>query len=155
MALREGERALDAVRFRFELEKRRVLRLSARATMVNHELTRHGFGNVSAEILLDHGQRKIDHRGHSGGGPYRAVLDEDAVFFDAHTRIPPLKRDSILPVGRGPLALEQASGGQNESASASGGHASRSACCGPYEIDHSRANKQPASPAHHQNRVVA
>src|ERR1700722_16426548 len=104
MALREGERALDASRFRYKLEKRRVLRLSARATMVNHELTRHGFGNVSAEILLDQGQCKIDHRGHSGGGPYRAVLDEDAVFLDPHARVPLPKRDGVLPMGRGPLA---------------------------------------------------
>ena len=32
MAFGEGERALDAIRFRFELQKRRMLRLAARAT---------------------------------------------------------------------------------------------------------------------------
>ena len=108
MALREGERALDAIRFRFKLEKRRVLRLSARATMVNHELTRHGFGNVSAEIFLDHGQCKIDDCGHSRGGPHRAVLDEDAIFFDTHVRVGLPKRDCVLPMGRDPLAFEKA-----------------------------------------------
>src|SRR3984885_15304593 len=131
MALREGERALDSIRFRFKLEKRRVLRLSARATMVNHQLTPPGFGNVSAEIFLDHGQCKIDDCGHSRGGPHRSVLDEDAIFFDTHARVVLPKREGVLPMGRGPLAVEQAGSGQQEGPSASGGYASRCARCGP------------------------
>ena len=126
MALCEGQRAPDAVRLRFELEKRRMLRLATRTTVVNDELTRDGLGNVLAEILLDHGQRKIDHRGHSGGGPDQAVLDEDAVFLDADAGVALPERDSILPMGRDPLALEQAGSGQDESAFRAGGcHASR------------------------------
>lgn len=131
MPLREGERAPNAVRFRLELKKRRMLRLAARTTMVDDELTRHSSGNVSAEVLLDHSQRKVDHRGHSGGGPDHAVLDEDAVFLYAHARVSLPKRVSILPMGRGPLPFEQAGGGQDESASASGCHAARCAGCGP------------------------
>jgi hypothetical protein len=80
--------------------------------MVNHELTRHGPGNVPAEIFLDHGQRQIDHGSHARGGPYRAVLDEDAILFDTHARVGLPQRVGVLPMGGGPLAVEQAGGGQ-------------------------------------------
>jgi len=100
-------------------------------------------------------QRQIDHRGHARGGPYRAVLDEDAILFDTHARVGLPQRVGVLPMGGGPLAVEQAGGGRDESAGASGGHAARRLRGGRHESDHRRADRQPARSAHDQNRVEA
>ena len=59
MVAREGQRAADAVRFRFQFQQGGKLRLSSGAAMVHDQLAGHRARHVDAQILLDQGERQV------------------------------------------------------------------------------------------------
>jgi hypothetical protein len=94
----KGERVLDAVGFRVELQHRRVLRLSAGPSMMNDHHLGGRAGDIPAHVPFDKTKRHVDAGGHPGGGPDRAVCYENAVHFDPDLRKTPLKFLSPGPV---------------------------------------------------------
>ncbi len=125
VVLRVGQRRLDAIRLRVEFGQHRELRLPSRAAMVDHELLRHGTGHLDPEVVLDERQREVDAGRHAGGGPHRAVANEDAVFLDADRRKTALQFARPQPVGRRPPAVQDSRVGQHERAGADAGQAPR------------------------------
>ena len=94
----KGERVLDAVGFRVEFEHRRVLRLSAGASMMNEHHLGGRPGDIPAQVPFDKTKRHVNAGGHPGGGPDRAVCYEYAVHFDPDLWKTPLEFPSKGPV---------------------------------------------------------
>ena len=94
----KGERVLDAVGFRVEPKHRRVLRLSAGASMMNDHHLGGRAGDIPAQVPFYKTKRHVDAGGHPGGGPDRAVCYENAVHFDPDFRKTPLEFSSKGPV---------------------------------------------------------
>ncbi len=46
---------------------------------INHQIARHGHGNLVPQLLTDHMKRQIDARSHTRTGHDLAVLYEDAI----------------------------------------------------------------------------
>src|SRR4051812_48374852 len=76
------EGVLNAVGFGGDLQERGMLRLTARATMVEDQALRDTARQLRAMVLLDHGQRQIENGRGASRRPDRAVDDVDAVFLD-------------------------------------------------------------------------
>jgi len=127
------DRLLDPVRFRFEIEQRRELRLPACATVVDDELARDRARHLVSVILLDHRERHVDRRGHPGRRPDRPVDDEDLIVLDRHLRITALKVGREAPVRRRAPAVQRAGLRENERASARRRDASRRRQRAPHE----------------------
>jgi uncharacterized oxidoreductase len=94
----KGERVLNAVGFRVDLKQRRVLRLSAGPSMMNHHHLGGRAGGVPAHVPFDKTKRHVNAGGHPCGGPDRTVCYENAVNFDPDLRKTPLKFLSPNPV---------------------------------------------------------
>jgi hypothetical protein len=82
-----GERHLDPIRLRLELEERGELRLSAPATVEDDECLRDLPSEVRAKVNLDHGEREIDAGSHPCRRPDGAVGDINPILFDPDLRV--------------------------------------------------------------------
>ncbi len=141
IALRIGQRALDAVGFGLQLQQRGKLRLAAGTPVVDHQLPSDGPGDVRAEILLDHGQREVDARSHPGRGPDRAVDDEDAVCLNLHLREASPQVARGVPVRRRAAAVEQPGFGEDERTGAGRGDPPASPRRLSHEFDQARRRR--------------
>src|SRR5271154_6779534 len=60
-----GERALNSVRLRIEIEQCRELRLPTGATVEDHDCLRGLSSEICTQVLLDQGESEIDACGHT------------------------------------------------------------------------------------------
>ena len=100
-----------------------MLRLSARATVIDDEILRHDTCEIGTIVLLDHAQGEIDARGHACRRPDRTVDDEDAILLHRYLRKARLQVAREQPVGGRPPSVEQPSLGEHEGTRADRGHA--------------------------------
>ncbi len=78
-------------------------------------------GGGHSEVAAQDVQAQIDPGGGAGRGEHAALVDEQHVLVDLDERVPGHECPCVVPVRRGPLAVEQARGGEREGARGDGG----------------------------------
>ena len=115
---RKRQGVLNAIRLGLQFKQGRMLGLSARAAMIDHELLRDRAGDLGAKVFLDHRQREVDTGRHARRRPHIPVDDKNPVFFQFHHWKPGLKFARMPPMGGRALAIQNARFRENESAGA-------------------------------------
>jgi hypothetical protein len=91
---------LHPIGFGVELQHCRMLRLPPCASVIDDHVPCGSSSDVLAHVPLDKPERQIDTSRHPGGGPYRAIGNEDAVHLDPDFRKALLQLLSTGPVRR-------------------------------------------------------
>lgn len=126
---REGKRSLNPIRFRIELQHRRVLRLATGPSVMDDECSGCGARDIMTHITLDKSEGQVDARRHSGGSPDRTIRNKDPIHFDYDLREASLQLVRVGPVRRRAPPVENPRLGQGEGADANGCDAPRACHC--------------------------
>ncbi len=120
-------------RRRIEPDRSGELGLTAGTTKVEYQPTGHDLGSCAVVILFDHRQGHVHPRGHTGGGPDRAALNEEGVRIDVEFRVPLAKLFASGPMGCHPMAAQQP-GLSGEETPGTDGEQSAGRGCGGAEL---------------------
>src|SRR5215208_1795691 len=123
---------------------RTELGLAARALQEEDEPTGYLDGDLSAQVLLDEGEREVHPGGDARGGPDVAVADENRVRVHGEFGVLAGELGGVRPVGGYGATLEQAGPCEQEGAGADRGDPSRAAGGAPDPADQGSVLLRPA-----------
>ena len=98
--------------------RRGELALCAGPAEEHHQPAGDGLGDLDAVVVLDERQRHVDAGGDAGRRPHVAVAGPDRIGVDVDVRVLGGEPRRSRPVRRGPPAVEQPGGGEDERAAA-------------------------------------
>src|SRR5258706_500709 len=129
------KRSLYPIRTGVQIQKRRVLRLSARSTMMQDEQPGSLADFFPADVALHQSERQVKAGRHSSGSPDLAISDKYPIRFHRNLRIAALKLFGVEPVSCRAAAVEQARLAQDKSSDADRSNSPRFREHAPQERD--------------------